>query len=53
MLMKKKDYLLRDTLKIKVCQNNAHTLEDLMATKYREKVLIPTFKHSKSFQQTW
>jgi hypothetical protein len=35
--MKKKDYLLYNTLKLKVCKNNPHTLEDLMANKIQEK----------------
>jgi len=53
MFMKEKDYLLYDTLKLKVCKNNPHTLEDLMANKIQENVLIQTLKHYKSFQQTW
>jgi len=35
--MKKKDYLLWDTLKLKVCKNNPQTLQDLTANKIQEK----------------
>jgi hypothetical protein len=47
--MRRNDYLLCGTLKIKMYNNSPHTLEDLMANKIQEKRANKNIKISETF----